>query len=447
MSKRLFFFLILIAANLFLGACDQINSVTESADVSQLQNAPFYTALQATVAGVQIPVILVGLLSLLLGWKLKRFGLALNGFVIGGLMLYTYLGDSGLIPDETFRLGLSIVGAIISGLLAYFLYNLMALIIGGAIGSMLMNGAWLQVADNVPPQLLVFITTFVSALLMFFVFRLFLVAFSAVIGAVILMLALPFETLWVIPVAAIGTGIQMMLALWMKDDIFQNLRGDFGAALGQAFGEILGPIGTLRDYQKGSKEEKVAQGRSKPESRPARQEKKPEPQRQVAPVNKPAQQPYQPAQQPYQAPPANRPAQQPYQAPPVNKPAQPQQPYQAPVNKPVQAQQPYQAPQAEIFRPENYQIVLSTGQSVPLLGSQVTVGRNADNTIVLNDPLVSSYHMIFSIQAEGVVVWDNNSTNGTLLNGILLTGAARLSTSDILQVGAVSLRLVRVGFQ
>jgi pSer/pThr/pTyr-binding forkhead associated (FHA) protein len=75
------------------------------------------------------------------------------------------------------------------------------------------------------------------------------------------------------------------------------------------------------------------------------------------------------------------------------------------------------------------------------VGSRITVGRNPDNVIVLNDPQVSSYHMIFSIQTEGVVVWDNNSTNGTYLNGILLTGYHRLTTSDVLQVGAVILRL------
>jgi pSer/pThr/pTyr-binding forkhead associated (FHA) protein len=311
---------------------------------------------------------------------------------------------------------------------------LMAILIGGAIGMTLMNGAWFQVAESVPPQILVFATTFISALVMFFVFRLFSVAFSAVIGAAILMLAVPFDTLWVIPVAAVGTGIQIILALWMKDDIFKNLRGDFGAALGQAFGEVLGPIGTLRDYQKGKTEEKAP--KSKPEPRPAKQEKQAEPQRQI---NKPVQQPYQPAQQPYQA-------------PPVNKPVQPQQPYQA-SHQPYQpAQQPYQGPQANppaatpVFRPEQYQIVLSTGQSVPLVGTQVTVGRNADNTIVLNDSQVSGYHMIFSIQAEGVVVWDNNSTNGTFLNGILLTGAARLSTADILQVGGTTLRLMRKDF-
>jgi pSer/pThr/pTyr-binding forkhead associated (FHA) protein len=478
MSKRLIFISLLLFASLFLGACDQINSISQSADVSQIENAAFYGALQATVAKVQIPVIIVGLLSLVVGWKMGRFGLALNGFVIGGLLLYTFLGDSGWVTDESFKLGLSVVGAIISALLSYFLYNLMALIMGGAIGMMLMNGAWFQASDTLPPQILGFITTFVSALIMFLVFRVFLVAFSAVIGAALLMLAVPFQTLWVIPVAAVGTVVQIIIALAIKDDIFQNLRGDFGAAFSKAFGDILGPFGTMLDYQKSKSED----SKNAPKAAPRPVEKaKPEPvqkpyqppaQSYQAPQQKPYQAPQQPSQQPYQAPPANRPAQQPspapqqpYQAPqqPAANPAPQQKPYQPP-QQPYQAPQqpaanPYQAPQPSqqpapippvqpqpVFHAEQYQIVLSTGQVFPLVGTQLTVGRNPDNTIVINDAQVSGYHLMLSIQAEGLVAWDNNTTNGTMLNGVMLTGAVRLSTADVLQVGAVSLRLVRVAF-
>lgn len=471
MSKKFLFIVIVMVAALVLGACQQIEAVSQTADFSQIESAEFYGALQATIVQVQIPVLIVGLISLVVGWKLGRFGLALNAVVIGGLMLYTYLADGALVTDENFRLGLSIVGAIIIGLLAYFLYNLMALIVGGAIGSFLMNGAWLQISDNVPPMLLVFATTFVSALVMFLVFRMFLVAFSAVIGAAILMLAVPYPTLWVIPVAVVGTVIQMVLAFMLKDDIFQNIRGDFGAAFRQAFGEVLGPVGTLRDYQKGKGEKTVPEPRqAKPQAKAA---PKPAAQQQSYQAPKPAapQQPYtyggsaQAPQQPYQAPKPAAP-QQPYtyggsaQAPkPATPPQQqsfpPQQSYQPqPAQQkpvvPTPANPPVSIPPTQanpVFRPENYQIVLSTGQSFPLVGSQLTVGRQADNTIVVSDPQVSGYHLMLSIQAEGVVVWDNNTTNGSFLNGQALTGAYRLTTNDVLQVGSISLRLVRTDFQ
>jgi pSer/pThr/pTyr-binding forkhead associated (FHA) protein len=270
----------------------------------------------------------------------------------------------------------------------------------------------------------------------------------------------------VIPVAAAGIVVQIIIALAIKDDIFQNLRGDFGAAFSKAFGDILGPFGTMLDYQKS----KSGESKNAPKAAPRPVEKaKPEPvqkpyqppaQSYQAPQQKPYQAPQQPSQQPYQAPSANRPVQQPAPAP--------QQPYQAPqppAANPYQAPQqpavnPYQAPQQPsqqpapippaqpqpVFHPEQYQIVLSTGQVFPLLGSQLTVGRNPDNNIVINDQQVSGYHLMLSIQTEGLVAWDNNTTNGTMLNGVMLTGAVRLSTADVLQVGAVSLRLVRVAF-
>ncbi|GAB5491912.1 MAG: hypothetical protein Phog2KO_21270 [Phototrophicaceae bacterium] len=439
MNKRFLLLFLLCTTVVFLGACQGLDSFGTVPDVSALQDEPFYSELQATVAKLQIPVILIALLSLALGWKIGRFGLAINGFVIGGVVLYTYLGGVEFVSNENFRIGLSIAVAVVSGLLAYYLYNLMALIIGGIIGSMLMNGAWLQVADKVPPQILVFISTFVSALVMFLVFRLFLVAFSAIIGAAILMIAIPFDFLWVFPVAGLGIAIQVVIAFLIKDDIFQNMKGDFRAALGQAFGDVLGPFGVLFEHQKEA--QKPAKVAPEPSSSSRQADKK------VSKVDRNQV----PQQRTYQAPQQQRT----YQAP------QQQQPYQAPSQQPYQAppQQSYQAPKAPlpptpatevnmqratVFRPENFYIQVSTGQNFPLTGSKITVGRNPDNVIVLNDREVSSYHLMISIQADGVVVWDNSSTNGTLFNGVALLGSLYLRPGDVLQVGATTLRLLEV---
>jgi hypothetical protein len=485
MSKRLLRFLILITVAVFLGACDQIDTITTNTDVSQLTNAPFYIALQATVAQFQIPVIIAGLITLVAGWKLGRLGLAINGFIIGGLVTYTFLTTSGFILDANLMNGAAIAGGIIIGLLAYFLYGLMAFVIGGAIGMTLMNGAWLQIAENVPPPVLAFIITFISALVMFVVFRVFLVAFSAVIGAAILMLAVPFETLWAIPVAAVGIAIQTGIALWIKDDIFKNLRGDLGAALGEAFGEVLGPFSVLRERQRSDKDQPAQPKSSKaaPEARPAPAPKYSPPAASAPQNYRPAQpqQDYRPAQPQRPAPqqdyrpaqPQNPAPQQDYrpiqpQAPqpsvpqqdyrpiqPQNpapqqdyRPVQPQTPNNPPAQPPVSPYQPA-SPQAQppqpmpAFQREEYEFILPNGQTFPLVGSQMTMGRVADNHIVLLDPQVSSHHVICSIQPDGVVVWDNNSTNGTLLNGVPLTGSYRLTTSDVLQVGSVVVRLTR----
>jgi pSer/pThr/pTyr-binding forkhead associated (FHA) protein len=74
--------------------------------------------------------------------------------------------------------------------------------------------------------------------------------------------------------------------------------------------------------------------------------------------------------------------------------------------------------------------------------SQITAGRSTDNHIVINDPEVSGKHLTIAHQPDGsIVVWDNNSTNGTYVNGNRLQGAYRLSPQDVVQLGQFTLRL------
>lgn len=54
---------------------------------------------------------------------------------------------------------------------------------------------------------------------------------------------------------------------------------------------------------------------------------------------------------------------------------------------------------------------------------QVTIGRReVENLVRLNDPMVSSAHALIELSAEGWVVIDRNSTNGTEVDGIRLPG-------------------------
>ena len=460
-NQRVQRILLLLLLSFLLGACDQIEGIDET-DVSQIEEAEFYNLLRETVVDVRMPVLFIGLINLLGGWKLGRFGLAMNGFVIGGLMIYTYLNNADIVEDENTLRAMGVVGGLLTAILAFFLYNLMALLIGGAIGTTLMGGTWLQVAEQVPPQVLVFLTTFASAMLMFVVFRLFLVAFSAVIGAVMLMMAVPFEPLWVIPMVGLGILIQSGIAWWINDDIFRNLRGDLRTAVGESFGEVLGPFGLLRERQKEtygsapvSRQPQYGSPQQPPQYNPPPQQQ----QRYNAPPQQPAQ--YSPPPQPSSAPRYNPPPQ-PQQPPQYNPPPQQYQPpaQQAPYNPPLQYQAPvppYQPPvqpdyaslhqtqQSTRFQPELLLLQLNDGRVFPLNHPQITVGRSADNLIVVNDPEVSGRHLIFALQPDGLMVWDNNSTNGSYLNGRPLQGSHRLTMQDVIQIGAVTLRLIRRG--
>ena len=72
------------------------------------------------------------------------------------------------------------------------------------------------------------------------------------------------------------------------------------------------------------------------------------------------------------------------------------------------------------------------GQSYLLQGGTVTLGRQADNQIVINDSMVSRHHARLEWQGNGYVVHDLGSANGTWVNGQRIQGPTRLSPGDTL---------------
>lgn len=55
-------------------------------------------------------------------------------------------------------------------------------------------------------------------------------------------------------------------------------------------------------------------------------------------------------------------------------------------------------------------------------GRDVTVGRHPDSDVVLSHPAVSGHHAVIRLEAEGVVVRDVGSTNGTFVDGARVPG-------------------------
>lgn len=69
----------------------------------------------------------------------------------------------------------------------------------------------------------------------------------------------------------------------------------------------------------------------------------------------------------------------------------------------------------------------------PILSSILTVGREADNDIVIDHPAVSKHHCRIIFQGNVYFAEDLNSTNGTLLNGKKIIKAG-LHTQDELTI-------------
>jgi len=70
----------------------------------------------------------------------------------------------------------------------------------------------------------------------------------------------------------------------------------------------------------------------------------------------------------------------------------------------------------------------------------VTIGRSSDNTVVLPDAYVSSYHCQITQEDSGAFyLSDRNSMNGTFVNGRRITGEVSLSPADVVRIGSITL--------
>ncbi len=78
-------------------------------------------------------------------------------------------------------------------------------------------------------------------------------------------------------------------------------------------------------------------------------------------------------------------------------------------------------------------------QKVPVGDKPVTIGRHADNVVVLNDVQASRFHAVIGRSQGGYIVKDLDSRNGTRLNGQPVK-TAKLNEGDVVQVGETQFR-------
>jgi pSer/pThr/pTyr-binding forkhead associated (FHA) protein len=76
------------------------------------------------------------------------------------------------------------------------------------------------------------------------------------------------------------------------------------------------------------------------------------------------------------------------------------------------------------------------GQKVDLDREEVFIGRNAHNTVTIDDVAVSGRHCSITRDGHKYTLVDLGSTNGTRLNGAPVTKSL-LRPKDIIQIGAV----------
>jgi pSer/pThr/pTyr-binding forkhead associated (FHA) protein len=82
------------------------------------------------------------------------------------------------------------------------------------------------------------------------------------------------------------------------------------------------------------------------------------------------------------------------------------------------------------------------GRTYDLKPGKLTLGRQSVNDIVISDEQASRRHSDLEISPNGLIVTDNNSANGTFVNGTRISSPQLLKPGDTLQIGTTVLKLV-----
>jgi hypothetical protein len=83
------------------------------------------------------------------------------------------------------------------------------------------------------------------------------------------------------------------------------------------------------------------------------------------------------------------------------------------------------------------------GIRVPL-SAPVSIGRSADNDVVIADDFVSSKHARVEPTPRGPMLSDLDSTNGTIVEGKTVGYPVALRAGDVVEIGTVKLKVERL---
>ena len=82
------------------------------------------------------------------------------------------------------------------------------------------------------------------------------------------------------------------------------------------------------------------------------------------------------------------------------------------------------------------------GQCLEFPIGEFMFGRGPECDVRPNSDLISRQHCLLQVGAQGALLRDLGSRNGTLVNGELLTGERLLSQGDTIQLGPLVLEVV-----
>jgi pSer/pThr/pTyr-binding forkhead associated (FHA) protein len=89
--------------------------------------------------------------------------------------------------------------------------------------------------------------------------------------------------------------------------------------------------------------------------------------------------------------------------------------------------------------PSTYRLILlsgvGAGTEYPLEKTELQLGRDLSNDIVINDPEVSRRHAHLTLEGDGYILEDLGSTNGTFIRGQRLAAPVVLRPGEAITIG------------
>ncbi|PZF56273.1 FHA domain-containing protein [Curtobacterium sp. MCSS17_008] len=83
------------------------------------------------------------------------------------------------------------------------------------------------------------------------------------------------------------------------------------------------------------------------------------------------------------------------------------------------------------------------GMEMPLGGGPITIGRSSESNVVIRDDYTSTNHARLDLRADGWVLSDLESTNGTFVNGQKVTGPVTIAERTPITIGTTTFELRR----
>jgi hypothetical protein len=156
-------------------------------------------------AGLRVGLILAGLASLLAGWAIYRFVLAIPGFIIGALMGAALVHNQSELVILLAALFFGIIGAAI----ALALIDLAIFLTGAFIGGVLTAGLLLAATESEPNWLLVIVGALIGGVLLLALRKFLVIVATALLGSLLIAAGLGWGEPWfVVLLTLIGIAVQ-----------------------------------------------------------------------------------------------------------------------------------------------------------------------------------------------------------------------------------------------